>query len=129
MDQGSIWLFLARKKLSTLEIHNELVAVLGPEAGVCSTITKYRRQWYFPAIMSDAPAEPPLAIIDDAILDPLDNQAFSSIRELAKLACIPTTAVSRQLKSLLGLKVKHLHSVPRDLTEAQKAQHVTLSNQ
>jgi hypothetical protein len=79
--------------------------------------------------MSDAPAEPPLAIIDDAILHAVDNQAFSSIQELAKFTCIPTAAVYRQLKSSLGLVVKHLHWVPHDLTEAQKVQHVTLSNQ
>jgi hypothetical protein len=68
--------------------------------------------------MAYAPAEPPLAIIDDAILDALDNQAFCSIRELAKLTCIPTAAVYLQVKSSLGLVVKHLHRVPHDLTKA-----------
>jgi hypothetical protein len=55
MDQQSICSFLARKGLSTLEIHNELVAVLGSAAIASSTITKYLRQWHFSAMMSERP--------------------------------------------------------------------------
>jgi hypothetical protein len=68
-------------------------------------------------------------MIDDAILDALDKQPFSSVRELAKLACIPTPTVYRHLTRSLGFVVKHLRSVPHTLTDTQKAQRVTLSNQ
>jgi hypothetical protein len=58
MDQRSICLFLARKEVSALEIHNEFVIVLDPEAEAYSTITKYLWQWHFPAIMTELPDEP-----------------------------------------------------------------------
>jgi hypothetical protein len=74
-------------------------------------------------------SEPPLIIIDEVILDALDKQPFSSIRELAKLTCIPTPTVYRHLTCSFGLVVKHLHWVPQDLTEAKEAGRVTLSNQ
>jgi hypothetical protein len=74
MDQRSIWLFLARKELSALGIHNELVAVLGLEALAYSTISKYRRQRRFPTILSEPLDEAPLTIIDA-----LDKQPFASI--------------------------------------------------
>jgi hypothetical protein len=51
------------------------------------------RQRQFPAISSEPSNEPPTTIIDDAILDALDKQPFSLVRELAKLTCIPTTRV------------------------------------
>jgi hypothetical protein len=34
-----------------------------------------------------------MTIIGDAIVGALDKQPFSSVRELAKLTCIPTTTV------------------------------------
>jgi hypothetical protein len=61
-------------------------------------------------------------MIDDAILHVLEEQQFSSIRELAKLTCIPITTVSPYLASSLWLILKHFHWVPHDLTDVQKAQ-------
>jgi hypothetical protein len=43
MDQRSICLFLATKRLSAQAIYNELVAVLGPDAIGYSTVTHYLR--------------------------------------------------------------------------------------
>jgi hypothetical protein len=81
MEQRSICLFLAEKGLPAREIHNELVAVLGAEARASSTITRDRRQHHFPAISSEPSDEPRINIIDDAILDALDKQPYSSVRE------------------------------------------------
>jgi hypothetical protein len=111
MDQRSICLFLAIKGLSARDVHNKLVAVLGPDAIASSTVTNYRRQRQFPAISSEASDEPPTSMIDDAILDAFDKQSFSSVRELAKLACIPTSSVYRHLTRSLGFVVKHLRWV------------------
>jgi hypothetical protein len=72
-------LFLARKELLTLEIHNELVAILRPEAAAYSTIAKPLRRRRFPRIMFESPSEPARTIIDDAFLDTFDKQPFSSI--------------------------------------------------
>jgi hypothetical protein len=55
MDQQSIWLFLAMKRLSAQAIYNELVAVLGPDAIGYSTITNYLRQRHFPSALRGPP--------------------------------------------------------------------------
>jgi hypothetical protein len=111
MDERSICLFLAMKGLSARDVHNELVAVLGPDAIVFSIVTSYLRQQQFPTISSE-PSEPPTTSIDDAVLDALDKQPFSSVRELAKLTCIPSTTVYRHLTRSLGFVVvdSNLHS-------------------
>ena len=129
MDQRSICLFLAMKGLSATDVHNELVAVLDPDAITYSTVTSYLRQRQFPAISSEPSDEPPTTIIDDAILDALDKQPFSSVRELAKLTCIPTTTVYRHLTRSLGFVETHLRWVPHTLTNTHKAQRIALSNQ
>jgi hypothetical protein len=103
--------------------------VLGPDAIASSTVTGYRRQQQFPVISSEPSDEPPTTIIDDAILDALDKQPFSSVRELAKLTCILTTTVSRHLTRSLRFVVKHLRWVPQTFTGTQKAQRITLSSQ
>jgi hypothetical protein len=41
MDQRSIVLYLARKELSAMTIHHDLVATLGPEAVGYSYVTRY----------------------------------------------------------------------------------------
>jgi hypothetical protein len=86
---------LARETLSARDIQNELVALLGLDAIADSRITRYLRQQHFPAISSGARAEPPITIIDSAILDALDQQPLSSIPGLAKLTCIPKTTLHR----------------------------------
>jgi hypothetical protein len=127
MDQRSICVFLAIKGVSAQAIHSELVAMLGSDAIASSTATKYPRQWQFPAIPCQPSEESPTTIIDDAILDALNKQPFSSIQELAKFICILTTPIHRHLTRSLGFVVKHLHWVPHSLTETQKGQHVTIS--
>jgi hypothetical protein len=106
---------------SASEIHNELVAVLGSDAIAYSTVTSYRRKRHIPAISSERSHEPRTIIIDEAILDALDKQPFSSVGELAKLTCIPTTAVYQHFPRSLGFVVKHLRWVPHTLTETQKS--------
>jgi hypothetical protein len=115
MDQRSICLFLAMKRLSAREVHNELVAVLGLDAIGSSTVTRYLRQRQFPVIFLEPSDEPPTTIINDAILETFDKQSFSSVRELAKLTCIPTTTVYRHLTKSLGFVLKHLRWVPHTL--------------
>jgi hypothetical protein len=51
MDQRSICLFLAMKRLSAQAISNELVAVLGRDAIGYSTVTNYLRQQQFPSTL------------------------------------------------------------------------------
>jgi hypothetical protein len=93
MDQRSICLFLALKGLSARPVYNKLTAVLGADAVTDSAVTKYRRQRQFTSTLVDCPGEPATIVIDQAILDALEHYPFSSIRELARLTCIPTTTV------------------------------------
>jgi hypothetical protein len=124
MNQRSICSFPPRKELSALEIHNELAIVLGPSAVAYSTITAYLLQPRFPAMMF----EPRLTTMQGAILNALDKQQFRSIRELRKLTCIPILTIQRHLTSSLRLGAKHVQSARCDLSEAQNAQRLTISN-
>jgi hypothetical protein len=73
--------------------------------------------------------KPPNTVTNDAILDAVQKQPFSSVRELAKLTCIPRSTVHRHFTQTLGFVVKHLRWVPHSLADAQKVSHVFLANQ
>jgi hypothetical protein len=103
MDQRSICLFLALKRLSAPAFDNELTAVLGADAIAYSILTKYLRQGQFTFILVDRPEEPGTIIIDPAILDALEQHPFSSIRDLYRFSCIPITTVHRHSTQLLDL--------------------------
>jgi hypothetical protein len=128
MDQRSIYLFLAIKGLSAQVVDNKLVAVLGLDVIACSTVTKYLGQQQFPSIPCDLSEESPNIAIHNAILDVLEKQLFSSIRELAKLTCIPTATVHRHLTGSLGFAMRQFRCVPHGLTDTQKTQRLILSN-
>jgi hypothetical protein len=53
MEQRSIRLFLALKGLSARAIYNGFTSILGADAIVCSTITKYPRPRKFTSIPVD----------------------------------------------------------------------------
>jgi hypothetical protein len=122
MDQRSICLFLVIKGFSDRAVCNELTAVLGADAIAYLTATKYLHQRQFTSILVGAPRpdEPATIVIDQAVLDALERYPFSSIRELARLTCIPTTTVHRHLTQPLGFVVKHLRWVAHTLTPTQK---------
>jgi hypothetical protein len=81
------------KGLSAQNIHGEFVVVLGSDAISYSTVTKYLRQTRIFPIPMETLEKPPNTVTDDAILDALQQQPFSSVRELAKLTCIPRSPV------------------------------------
>jgi alkylhydroperoxidase family enzyme len=58
MDQLSLCLFLAMKRLSAQAIDNELVAVPVSDAIGCSMVTNNLRQRHFPSALREAPDEP-----------------------------------------------------------------------
>jgi hypothetical protein len=95
MDQRSIVLFRAMKGLSARGIHDELIAVLASDVTADSTVTNYLRQSRFPPIIVDPSQEPPTIVADDAILDALEQQPFSLVRELAKTTCTARSTVHR----------------------------------
>jgi hypothetical protein len=87
------------------------------------------RHQELPAILSGTREELPTTIINDTILDELEKEPFSSIRELAMLTCIPKKTIHRPLARSLGFIMKHRHWIPDSLMDTQKAQRVTLSNE
>jgi hypothetical protein len=96
MDQRSICLFLAFKRVSAWAVSYELTVVLGPDAIASSIATKYLRQRQFTLILVDpSPEEPATIVIEQANLDTPARYSFSSIRELARLTCIETTMLHR----------------------------------
>jgi hypothetical protein len=76
-------------------IHDEFVAVLASNVITDSTVTNYLRQSQFSPIIVDSSQKPPRIVVDDAILNTLQQQPFSSIRELAKPTCTPRSTVHR----------------------------------
>jgi hypothetical protein len=125
MKQQLICLFLERKGLSARADHTELPSVLGADAIAYSMVNLYLWQRLFPTILTDPPDNSLTIVIDHAILEGLENQPFSLIRELAKLTDIPTTQIYPHVTQSLGFVVKHLHCVPHSLTAPQKAGRVT----
>jgi hypothetical protein len=97
------------------------------DSGRVSTVTNHLRQRHFPSTLRETADEPAATVIDNTILDALEKQPFSSIRELAQLTCIPRSTVHRHLTQSLGFVVKHLRWVSHGRTAAQKAQRVSLS--
>jgi transcriptional regulator of acetoin/glycerol metabolism len=97
MDQRPIVLFLSMKGLSIKDIHDEFVIVLGSDAIDYSMVTKYLRHTRIPPIPMETIQKPSNTITDDAILDTLQQQPFSSVMELAKFTCIPRSTVYRHL--------------------------------
>jgi hypothetical protein len=92
MNQRSIVLYLARKDLSVMAVHHDLVATPGPEAVSYSSVTRYLRQAIF--VSSNSPAniheaESQFDDWDQAILLAPAEQLFASVRELAWLTHLP----------------------------------------
>jgi hypothetical protein len=108
MDQRLVCLFLALKELSARAVSDELTAALGADAIAYSTVAKYLRHRQLMSIIVRLLRGTTTIVFDQAILDALEHYSFSSIRELARLTCIPTKAVHRHLTQSLRLVVRHL---------------------
>jgi hypothetical protein len=65
MDQQSIVLYLSRKRLSAVAIHDDLVATLGAEAVNYPSVTRYLREAIFASSYPPDPLPPPEHQLDD----------------------------------------------------------------
>jgi hypothetical protein len=132
MDQPSIVLYLSRKELSAVAIHDDLVAALGAEAVSYPSVTRCLRE---AIVASYNPLDPwsrpkqQLADSDRAILFAFADQPFASTRELSRLTHLPRTTVYRRLTQSLGFRVRHLRWVPHFLSRYQKLDRLRLSQQ
>jgi hypothetical protein len=96
------------KGLFAQDIHGKLVAMLGSDAIGYSTVTKYLQQTRIPPISMEILEKPPNTVTDDTILNVLQQPAFSSVRELAKLTSILRSMLHRYVTQTLWFVVKHL---------------------
>jgi hypothetical protein len=86
MDHKSIVLYLSRKVLSVVAIHDDLVATLGAEAVSYPSVTGDLRKAIFSSSNPPDPLAPPEHQLDDsdqAIFLALADRPFASIRELS----------------------------------------------
>jgi hypothetical protein len=130
MDLESITLYLAMKHLEALEIHAESNSGLGQGTVGYSTITRCLRKRSFPHSSESAEEEPGIRScdpIDRAILQALNQQPFSSLRQLAKRTLIPAISIRYRLVDRMGYKIKHCKCVLHRLSAARKQTRVTVS--
>jgi hypothetical protein len=106
MDQRSIGIYLNRKGLTVQVIHDDLVATLGAEAIVYSTVTNYFR------VARSLPRDATTLVAvtsadrnesDEVILRALEELPFSCVRQLSCATHLPKTTVYRRLSEKLGL--------------------------
>jgi transcriptional regulator of acetoin/glycerol metabolism len=115
MEQRSIVLCLARKGLSPLAIHDDIVITLGADADADavsdSSVTRHLRDAVFASSNPRTDLSEPEAQFDDcdhAILLALAEQPFASVRELSRLIHLPRTTVHRRLTKSLEFRVRYL---------------------
>jgi hypothetical protein len=98
MGQQSIILYLSRKGLSAVAIHDDFVAILDTEAVSYQSVTRYLREAIFASSNPPDPLPLPEHQLDDsdqAILLTLADQSFAPIHELSRLTHVPRTTVHR----------------------------------
>jgi hypothetical protein len=108
MDQKAIVLSVHMKAMSLNALHEDLVRVLGENAVVYSTVTKYVRSEKFPHKNDRLPSQP-MSVepspVDQAILTVLADDPFSSMQELSRLTCLPQSIVHRHLTDSLHFRI------------------------
>jgi hypothetical protein len=132
MQQRSIVLYLTRKGLSPLVIHDDLVTTPGADAVSYSSVTRHLRDTVLISSNRPTPLPEPETQFDDcdhAILLTLAEQPFASVRELWRLTHLPRTIVHRRLTKSLGFRAGHLQLVPNLLPHSQKLDHMISSRE
>jgi hypothetical protein len=124
MDQCLIVLYLHKKGLSPKEIHEDLVPTLGPDAKAYRTVARYVHDAKCTLLKVTSPPDrishqPDES--DQAILLALEEQPFSSVRELSRATHLSRMTVYHRLTGPLNFRVRHLRWVHHFLSDAQKA--------
>jgi hypothetical protein len=122
--------YLSLKRMLAREIHDDIVATLGPDALSYSSVTGYLREARFPPSKPEphpADVQKDLDDSDQAISAALEDSQFASVRQLSRLTHLPSTIVYRLLTQSLGFMARHLRCVPHALSDAQKGERAHLS--
>jgi hypothetical protein len=129
MTQRPIVAYLSLKGMSAREIHDDIVATLGPDAVSYSSDTRYLGEAQFPPSKPEphpADVQRDLDDSDHAILAALEDSPLASVRQLSRLTHLPWTIVYRRRTQSLGFVARHLRWVPHALSDAQKGERVNL---
>jgi hypothetical protein len=107
----TIVLYRARKELTAIVIHDNLIATLSAKEISYSSVTRYFREARLatsnPEItVSEINIEPDDC--DDVILLALNEQPFASIRQLAQLIHLPRITVQKHVIRSLEFQIRHL---------------------
>jgi hypothetical protein len=113
------------RKVSESNFHwpSRFTELIGPDAIVYSTVTKYLRN---DIILQNEPdpedraKDQGLSIPDNAILEALEMMPFASIRQIVKMAFIPLTTVFCHLTKSFHFVLKRLRWLPHRLSDLQK---------
>jgi hypothetical protein len=130
MAQRPIVAHLSLKRIPAREIHDDIVATLGPDAVSYCSVASYLREARFPPSKPEphpADVQRDLDDSDQAILAALEDSPFASVLQLSRLTHIPSATVYRRLSQTLGVVARHLRWVPHVLSDARKGERVNLS--
>jgi hypothetical protein len=113
MTQCPIVDCLSLKGMSAREIHDDIVAILEPDAVSYSLVTRYLREARFPPSKPEPELHPAdvqrdLDDSDQAILATLEDNPFASVPQLSRLTHLHSTTIYRRLTELLGFVARHL---------------------
>jgi hypothetical protein len=98
MTQHPIVAYLSLKEISAREIHDDIIAALGPDAVSYNSVTGYLRKAQFPLSKSEhhpADVHRDFDDSDQATLSALEDSPFASVRHLSRLTHLPSTTVYR----------------------------------
>jgi hypothetical protein len=127
MTQRLIVAYLSLKGMSAREIHDDIVATLGPDVVPSSSVTRYVREVQFPPSKPNthpADVQRDLDDSDQAILTAFEDSPSASVRQLSQLTNFPSITVYCYLAQSLGFVAHHPRWVPHALSDAQKGERV-----
>ncbi len=130
IDIRSIVYFLSMQGKSPTQIQEEINHTYNTNIISYSTITKYLRQRI--CAQNNNPSENSDIILkrnlqQELILGALQDNPYSSIRQIAYMTGIPKSSVYEILTTQLMYQIKRLRFIPHFLNSHQKAQRVKLS--
>jgi hypothetical protein len=105
MTQCLIIAYLSLKGMSARDIHDDIVATLGPDVVPYSSVTRYLHEARFPPSKPEphpADVQKDIDHSNQAILAALEDSLFASVRQLPRLTPLPSTTVYRRLTQSLG---------------------------
>jgi hypothetical protein len=100
MMQRPIVAYLSLKGMSASEIHDNIIAILGPDVVSYSSVTRYLHKAQFPLSKPEphpADVQRDLDDSDWAILAALEDSQFVSVRQLSRLTHFHSTTIYRRL--------------------------------